>query len=111
MPLLSFKSGPLSDFKLNVFLDSHLFSCLLQLVRPAMTPDVGIEFSSLLQYDTNVAKRAMEELRKALRWEQVPVVTDFDPRFNQRRPLFFERLYQPFLPQQNKQDFEDIQDK
>ncbi len=64
-----------------------------------------------LQYDTNVAKREMEELRKSLRWEQVPVVTDFDPRFNQRRPLFFEKLYQPFLPQQNKQEFEDIVDK
>ena len=27
----------------------------------------------------------------------VPVITDFDPRFNNSKPLWFEKLYQPFL--------------
>ena len=27
----------------------------------------------------------------------VPVITDFDPRFNNAKPLWFEKLYQPFL--------------
>ena len=35
---------------------------------------------------------------QALRWEVVPVITDFDPRFNNSKPLWFEKLYQPFLP-------------
>ena len=71
--------------------------------------NVSLSLSYGVQFDTNIAKREMEEMRKALRWEQTPVVTDFDPRFNQRRPLFFEKLYQPFL--RDKQNFEDIVDK
>ena len=67
--------------------------------------NISISLSYGLQYDTNVAKRLMEEVRKALKWEVTPVVTDFDPRFNQKKPLFFEKWYQPFLV--NKQDFED----
>ena len=34
---------------------------------------------------------------QALKWEMVPVITDFDPRFNNSKPLWFEKLYQPFL--------------
>lgn len=34
---------------------------------------------------------------QALRWEVVPVITDFDPRFNGKKPLWFEKLYAPFL--------------
>lgn len=26
------------------------------------------------------------------------MITDFDPRFNNSKPLWFEKLYQPFLP-------------
>jgi hypothetical protein len=36
-----------------------------------------------------------EQLRKALRWELVPVISDFDPKFNNDQPLWFERLYEP----------------
>ena len=85
-------------------------------IRTASRQDPGIRggnFSLSLsygvQFDTNVAKRLMEGVRKALQWEETPVVTDFDPRFNQRRPLFFEKLYQPFL--REKQDFEEVVDK
>lgn len=38
----------------------------------------------------------MEALRKALRWEVVPVMADFDPKFNDEVPLWFEQLYAPF---------------
>ncbi len=38
----------------------------------------------------------MESLRKALRWQVVPVVAEFDPKFNNDKPLWFERLYTPF---------------
>ena len=34
---------------------------------------------------------------QALKWEVVPVITDFDPRFNNAKPMWFEKLYQPFL--------------
>ena len=37
------------------------------------------------------------KLTQALKWEMVPVITDFDPRFNNSKPLWFEKLYQPFL--------------
>lgn len=85
-------------------------------IRTASREDPGLNASNLtlslsygVQYDKNLAKREMEAMRKALHWEQTPVVTDFDPRFNQKRPLFFEKLYQPFL--RDKQDFEEIVDK
>lgn len=32
----------------------------------------------------------------------VQVITGFDPKYNSEEPLFFERLYQPFLRGQNK---------
>ncbi len=41
-------------------------------------------------------RRKMESLRKALRWEVVPVMADFDPKFNDEVPLWFEQLYAPF---------------
>lgn len=58
-------------------------------------------------FDTNVAKRLLEKLRKALNWEVVPVITDFDPRYNQEQPLFFEKLYQPFLRERNQTPTQD----
>lgn len=36
-----------------------------------------------------------EQLRKALRWEVIDVISDFDPKFNNDQPLWFERLYEP----------------
>jgi hypothetical protein len=36
----------------------------------------------------------VERLRKALRWEVVPVISHFDPKYNDE-PLWFERLYEP----------------
>ena len=48
---------------------------------------------------------------KALRWEAAPVITDFDPRFNQKRLMFFERFYQPFLGKNQRIQEEPIYDK
>jgi len=50
-------------------------------------------------------------LLKALRWEVAPVITDFDPRFNQKRLMFFERFYQPFLGKNQRIQEEPIYDK
>ena len=48
---------------------------------------------------------------QALRWENAPVLTDFDPRFNQKRLMFFERFYQPFLGKNQRIQEEPIYDK
>jgi hypothetical protein len=41
-------------------------------------------------------------------WQQeAPVLTTFDPRFNMRKSMWFERLYQPFLPPLRQQQFDD----
>ncbi|KAK9836928.1 hypothetical protein WJX81_000307 [Elliptochloris bilobata] len=58
---------------------------------------VGLSFSDGLEVDRNTSRRLLQRLRQALRWEEAPVITGFDPRFNQSQPLWFERLYQPFL--------------
>ena len=72
---------------------------------------LGLSLSDGLSYDQNTAKRTLEALRKALRWEQAPVITDFDVRFNQRRLLWFERLYQPFLPRNSRVEEDALYDK
>ena len=58
---------------------------------------LSLSLSKGVVYDQNIAQRQLERLRKALQWELVPVITGYDPRFNQDKPLFFEKLYQPFL--------------
>lgn len=55
-----------------------------------------LSFTSGLIVDKNVARRRLEVLRQALRWDVAPVVTDFDPRFNAEAPVWFERLFDPF---------------
>jgi hypothetical protein len=72
---------------------------------------LGLSLADGLAYDRNTAKRRLEALRKALRWEQAPVITDFDVRFNDKRLLWFERLYQPFLPRNYRVTEEALYDK
>ncbi len=80
--------------------------------RPGLQDSqVGLSFSEGVVYDRNIAKRRMEQLRKAMQWETAPVITDFDPRYNNKRLLWFERLYQPFLGQNYRIDEEPIYDK
>ncbi|GAB4815568.1 hypothetical protein N2152v2_002614 [Parachlorella kessleri] len=55
-----------------------------------------LSFTSGFVLDRNVARQELESLRKALRWELAPVITDWDPRFNNNAPLWFERLFRPF---------------
>ena len=59
--------------------------------------NVSLSLTQGLVYDKNVAKRLLDELRRSLRFGLAPVITDFDPRFNQDKPLWFEKLYEPFL--------------
>ena len=40
-------------------------------------------------------RQLLERLRKALRFEVVPVITSFDPRFNNDKQLWFEKLFDP----------------
>ena len=48
---------------------------------------------------------------QALGWEAAPVVTDFDVRFNSKRLLWFEKLFQPFLSGTYKTEEEPLYDK
>lgn len=58
---------------------------------------VAISLSEGIVYDQNVARRLLEELRKSLRFGLAPVLTEFDHRYNQEKPFWFEKLYEPFL--------------
>ena len=49
---------------------------------------VGISFSDGLEIDRNTSRRLLQRLRQALRWEEAPVITGFDPRFNQSQPMW-----------------------
>lgn len=57
---------------------------------------VGISFSDGLEIDRNTSRRLLQRLRQALRWEEAPVITGFDPRFNQSQPMWCVRGPQPF---------------
>lgn len=74
-------------------------------VQPQGRGSLGLNFSKGLVFDNNTAARSLEQLRKALRWEVVPVITDFDPRFNGNKPLWFENLYKPFIKLRYGRDF------
>ncbi|GBF91624.1 hypothetical protein Rsub_04364 [Raphidocelis subcapitata] len=58
---------------------------------------LALSFEKGIVFERNRAREQLEELRKALRWELIPVLSNDDVKFNSDRPLFFERLYQPFL--------------
>eukprot|EP00887_Chlorella_sp_A99_P001120 scaffold14.g1120.t1 len=49
-----------------------------------------------IMLDKNVARRHLEALREALRWEVAPVITDFDPAFNIEAPTLIDKLLDPF---------------
>lgn len=51
------------------------------------------------------------QILQALQWEAAPVVTDFDVRFNSKRLLWFEKLFQPFLSGTYKTEEEPLYDK
>lgn len=57
---------------------------------------LALSFTDGLVVDKNVARRRLEALRTALRWEVVPVVTDFNTMFNAEAPVFVEKLFDPF---------------
>ena len=76
--------------------------------KPAQSDGkVSLSLSKGVVYDQNLAQRQLERLRKAMQWESVPVITGFDPRYNQDKQLFFEKLYQQFLPKRQRTAYAD----
>ena len=43
------------------------------------------------KFNKNAARDFAESLRIALGWEVLPVISEFDPRFNNSKRLWFER--------------------
>lgn len=58
--------------------------------------ELALSFTSGVVFDRNTARRRVEALRTALRWEPAPVITDFDPKFNPEAPVWLERVFRPF---------------
>ena len=63
--------------------------------------ELALSFTNGLVVDRNVARRKMETLRTALRWDLAPVLTDFDPKFNQDAPVWIEKIFKPFDDRNN----------
>lgn len=63
--------------------------------------ELALSFTSGLMIDRNIARRKMEALRTALRWEPAPVITDFDPKFNPEAPVWLEKVFRPFDTERN----------
>lgn len=57
---------------------------------------LALSFTQGFVVDKNVARRKMEALRTALRWDLAPVVTDFDPKFNPEAPVWVDKIFKPF---------------
>lgn len=62
---------------------------------------IALSFTNGLVVDKNVARRTLERLRVALRWELTPVVTDFNPAFNPEAPVWLEKVFRPFDKERN----------
>jgi len=58
------------------------------LSRGGREAQVGLSFSDGLEIDRNTSRRLLQRLRQSLRWEDAPVITGFDPRYNQSQPLW-----------------------
>jgi len=63
--------------------------------------ELALSFTNGLIVDRNVAKRKMDILRTALRWDLAPVLTDFDPKFNPNAPLWLEKVFKPLDDRNN----------
>jgi hypothetical protein len=68
---------------------------------PAQGGELALSFTSGVVLDRNTARRRVESLRTALRWEPAPVITDFDPKFNAEAPVWLEKVFRPFDSQLN----------
>ena len=53
----------------------------------------GIKGLAGLVFSQNTARQTLEQLRQSLKWDVAPVITHFDPRYNQHESLWFEKLY------------------
>jgi hypothetical protein len=67
--------------------------CRYATLRPTLScggreAQVGLSFSDGLEIDRNTSRRLLQRLRQSLRWEEAPVITGFDPRYNQSQPLW-----------------------
>lgn len=50
-----------------------------------------------LRFNNNSSRDLAEELRIALGWEILPVISEFDPRFNNSKRLWFEKALTPMF--------------
>ena len=50
-----------------------------------------------LRFNKNISRDLAEELRIALGWEILPVISEFDPRFNNSKRLWFEKALTPMF--------------
>jgi uncharacterized protein (DUF1499 family) len=63
--------------------------------------ELALSFTNGFIVDRNVAKRKMETLRTALRWDLAPVLTDFNPQFNGNAPVWVEKIFKPLDDRNN----------
>jgi uncharacterized protein (DUF1499 family) len=75
-----------------------LLRCAARPGGRADTPRVQLSFFSGFDVNRNGAFELMEDLRKALRWQSVPVLTSWDPKYSSEVKLPFEQLFERALP-------------
>lgn len=78
-----------------------------------LEPDVkqgrlSLSFENFVEFDRNLARQMMDRLRKALHWEVAPVISDFDPKFNNNAPLWFEKFLEPMAGPNNASGSKDM---
>eukprot|EP00746_Dinoflagellata_sp_MGD_P026576 gnl/MRDRNA2_/MRDRNA2_16263_c0_seq1.p1 gnl/MRDRNA2_/MRDRNA2_16263_c0~~gnl/MRDRNA2_/MRDRNA2_16263_c0_seq1.p1 ORF type:complete len:269 (+),score=48.53 gnl/MRDRNA2_/MRDRNA2_16263_c0_seq1:229-1035(+) len=55
---------------------------------------ISLDFERGYNVDFNGARRLSERLRKALRWDNIPVISSWDPRYNNDKKLWFENIFE-----------------
>lgn len=62
---------------------------------PLSNGKLGFSLTKGLVFDKNLAGKKAEELRKALKWDIAPVITDFDVSFNAEVPTVIDKIFRP----------------
>ena len=57
-------------------------------------PRVSFTVERGLRLESNGSAVLLEDLRRALGWEEAPVLTEWDPRVNVDEPLWFEQGFE-----------------
>ena len=88
---------PVFDVELLFWDDDEVVNVRVAARDAPTTGRWSLSYVDGLRFNKNAARDFAESLRIALGWEVLPVISEFDPRFNNSKRLWFEKALSPFV--------------